>query len=224
MAVVKLGAIITGIAGSIGGWSFRRSQGSTVVYNRPRGGSKNRLLLNQALGSLRGVIQSWAALSVGSRNGWKNATGLFLFPDKFGTMRSLNARMFYIKLTARRDLIGQASPNPNTLDSTVIVNSIVAGSIVTGGIKQLEMNNLAADTDYIVQIEKVKNDSIAPTFTRRKMLMHTQLGVSVDITFTAEFDALFPNAVVGENYIVYVTGQNSDGFRATPLAIKILST
>ena len=68
MAVVKLGAIITQIAGSIGGWTFRRSQGSTVVYNKPGGASKNRLLLNAAFGNLREVIQGWALLSVGLRN------------------------------------------------------------------------------------------------------------------------------------------------------------
>lgn len=224
MATVKLGAMITAISGSVGGSTFRRTQGSTVMYNRPRGASKSRLLLNKALSQLRGTIQGWAALTQSVRDDWSTATALFLFPDKFGVMRSLNPRMFYIKLTARLKLVGLASPDPNTLDSTVIVNKIISASIISAGVKTLEMDVANATDTYILQIERVKNDSITPTFTRRKMLKHQVLGVGVDIVFTTEFNNRFPNSVAGEHYILYVIPQNPDGFRAVSLPIKIITT
>jgi len=86
------------------------------------------------------------------------------------------------------------------------------------------MANLIPAIDYIITIERTNNSSVSPTFTRRKMLMHTQLGISLDITFTTEFDLLFPNALPNEDYIIYVTPQNADGFKAVPLFLKILST
>lgn len=220
MAVVKLGAIITQIAGSIGGWTFRRSQGSTVVYNKPGGASKNRLLLNAAFGNLREVIQGWALLSVGLRNQWNNAAPNFLFPDKFGDLRALNGRSLYIKLTASNLTAGDPSPSPNTLDSTIQNNSIVNNVIISGGSKLLTMDTDDPNIKYLVQAERLKNESISATFTRREIIFADGAGFNNIIAYTAEFNAKFPDIVAGEFFNIYVTQQNPDGFRATTLVVK----
>lgn len=214
MATVKLGAIITAIAGSIGGWTFRRNGGTTMLYSKPSGASKNKLLLNNVFGALREVIQGWSLLTAQTRDDWVLAAPLFLFPDKFGDLRALNGRTLYIKLTSSLNITGDPSPDPTLLDSNIPSNPFVAALIQDGGDKTVTLTNTGGQTRYLIQVERLKNAAISPTFTRRKIIFAAVIGGGVTIDYTAEFNLAFPTLAETDLFNVYVTPQNVDGFRA----------
>ena len=60
MATFKLGAIITDIAGSIGGTTLKRNGSYKVIMNKSSGSAYSPLLQNRALSYLGSIFKAWA--------------------------------------------------------------------------------------------------------------------------------------------------------------------
>lgn len=119
MATAKLGIIVTEIAGTIGGVTFRRHRGTTVVGIKSVGGAKSILLQNPRLGNLRTLVNNWGLLPVATRDNWDTAALLFTFPDKFGDQRNLSGRELYLKLQGHQIVIGGGALDPTALASAI---------------------------------------------------------------------------------------------------------
>lgn len=134
MAVAKLGALVTGLAGSIGGTTFRRGNNFLVVQNKPKGPSKSRLATNTVLTRNVQTIQAWTSLNTGTQNAWDDAALLYQFPDKFGDLKNLTGRQLYIKLTTQAQWAGfTVLPDPTALDSTLAEFLNESNEIETNG-------------------------------------------------------------------------------------------
>ena len=102
MATFKLGAIITDIAGSIGGTTLKRNGSYKVIMNKSSGTPYSRSLNNPSLQYLPYIFKSWSHLSDAEKAAWKEQALLYTFPDKFGTLRNLSGRQLFVKLNAQR--------------------------------------------------------------------------------------------------------------------------
>jgi hypothetical protein len=98
MAVFKLGAFVTEIAGSVGGTTFKRFGSTQVMYNKSRGGSKSKLLSNNRLSYLAWLFKQWSVITYLQKNSWINETLNYQFPDKFGVSRNLSGKDFFMKM------------------------------------------------------------------------------------------------------------------------------
>lgn len=97
MARVQTGTIITDVAGSVGGNTFRRSCNGLVLQKRAnRSRSHNNSYQSSLITSAR-ILKHWSQLSLSERNAWSEISNKFLYPDRFGVMRSLPANQFYLK-------------------------------------------------------------------------------------------------------------------------------
>lgn len=219
MATIKLGAFITNIAGSIGGTNFRRHRASTVVSNKTAGGSKNKLKQNKALTEISKIVRSWSALSLSVRNQWNVQATNYQFPDKFGDMKNLTGRQLYIKLASGAIFANFPTPNVNTLSSSVQDFQPTAITFFNDAEVVIQTDTTMSGQAVMASFEFLKNDSIAPTFKRRKIVAvaelddESQIGLTIEDT---EFASMLKN---GDKYRVYLQPVNLSGFKGNKVYI-----
>ncbi len=212
MATIKMGAIITEIAGSVGGTNFRRFRGTFVMSNKSFGASKNRLLNNVGLFRNVKVIQEWANLTQSARDNWIDAALLFQFPDKFGDLKNLSGRELYIKLITQIRNSTWADPDPTTLDSTVDAIAIDSGEITTLPKAEVILDAIYANSCMLVQVQRMRSIVTGPVYNKRKVITKENNAYTDEITFTTGFWNTFPYAQIGDLYRVYISPINESGF------------
>ena len=134
MAVARLGALITQLAGSIGGTTIRRSGGNLVMYNRPNGLSLNKLRANVRLPLLTSANKGWGMVPQNEREQFERIARGVQFPDRFGNMRFITPRQVFNKSAGR--LIVYQLPIPPWLEWQYSTPIVEIGSIlvdISGG-------------------------------------------------------------------------------------------
>jgi hypothetical protein len=223
MATFKLGAIITDIAGSIGGTTLKRNGTYKVIMNKPSGSAYSRLLTNQALSYLGSIFKSWTYLSETDKNEWNAQALLYTFPDKFGTLRNISGRQLYIKLNAQRYQINPVTIDPSTLSSIIVpfvLNTFIYD--ISSGISSLTVNRDDADINtYLFTVEISTNPLRSPTFISRKTIHSLAVGSSFSVQMAPYILAEFPYWTYDYNTRVYVESINSSGFKSVMQSITM---
>lgn len=101
MAVIKLGSIITDIAGSIGGTTFRRTGTGHAVYNKQGRQAKSAFAPASRKNALGNIFASWYNLTENDREQWAKNASVYPLKDKFGNTKYLTGRQLYTKLNAQ---------------------------------------------------------------------------------------------------------------------------
>lgn len=222
MAKFQLGAIITGIKGSIGGTTFRQEGSSNIIQNKSRGASRSKLLQNKALNRMASIFQQYTLLSDTDKTAWTNASLLYQFPDKFGVLRNLKPRQLFIKLTSQ---FQASSPDPvdvSTISSVIdVFNTSTATWDLSLQALLLSVAYNSATTVLLVQVETSIQPLRAPTFIAREIIgvigslspYNLQLNANMSIRM----------AGIGTNYNcrLYITAMNQWGFRSVPLVVPM---
>ena len=216
MATFKLGAIITDIAGSIGGTTLKRNGSYKVIMNKSSGTPYSRSYNNPSLQYLPFIFKSWSHLSDVEKAAWKEQALLYTFPDKFGTLRNLSARQLFVKLNAQGYFLNGSLINPHGINSELDVYSINQAVFVPG-LNQFTFavtNNSGSAQYYYVSIELSLQPLRTPTFISRKIVgVYVILGTSgVDIL--ADILALYPFFSQVYNARLYVQAVNTSGFKS----------
>ena len=224
MATAKLSAIITAIAGTVGGVTFRRHNSTTVVSAKSMGTSKTANRLNQRLPELRNLMFSWQLLTPASRSDWAAAALNFTFPDKFGNLRNLPGRLLYLKLQGNQIVVNGPSINPLSLNGLINlgVNPLVSlsYSAFDGWSVVLNIDSVISDTLILIQAQLVSNPSQSSSNGRRQVLYYANASAQTSFDFSLEFMQKFPNTKVGDTYRFYLTYQNLSGFRSVPINVS----
>lgn len=101
MAVIKLGSIVTDIAGSIGGTTFRRTSTGHAVYNKQGKQVKSAFAKASRKNELGNIFSSWYNLTENEREQWAQNASVYPLKDKFGNKKYLTGRQLYTKLNAQ---------------------------------------------------------------------------------------------------------------------------
>ena len=101
MAVIKLGSIVTDIAGSIGGTTFRRTSTGHAVYNKQGKQVKSAFAKASRKIELGNIFSSWYNLTENEREQWALNASVYPLKDKFGNTKYLTGRQLYTKLNAQ---------------------------------------------------------------------------------------------------------------------------
>lgn len=144
MALIVLGAIVTDIAGSIGGTTFRRGTTYKSAYNKSSGPAFNKVKPNRVLPVLTNIIRGWGSLTQSVQNQWDAQATIYQFPDRFGNLRNITGRQLYIKLTSQALTAGYTTPPdpfnltgivpaPSELGVTVVANA--SGSVISANLE-----------------------------------------------------------------------------------------
>lgn len=216
MATFKLGAIITDIAGSIGGTTLKRNGSYRVIMNKPSGSAYSRLLRNKAISYLGSIFKAWAFLDTAVKEAWNTAALSYTFPDKFGTLRNLTGRQLFIKLNSQNYINDNTIIDPADITSEVPV-FVLEEFIYTENTEEFTVttsNSPALAGTYLYMFEVSLQPLHAPAFIAREIVdMYTDsANISRDVT--AKFLEKFPYWTPAYKARVYVTVMNSVGFRS----------
>jgi len=349
MAIAKLSTIVTAIAGTVGGVTFRRHAGQTVISKKSQGPSRATSLFNPRLSQMRTLITNWNSLTQTVRDAWATAALSFTFPDKFGDSHNLSGRELYLKLQGNLIVTGGGALDATTLASAINngVNPVLrvamslseqlfnspnfgtpadwvanlgwsitanlanwdsaiaatnqtlsqnvsmtlgqqyklrftisaatnfkillrfAGDILqdinvsyssyaigtydidftssgantifyifglnnggTGSISNISLfkilgfqstlnfDTVILGTTVLIQSQKLKNNAIAATFTRRQIIANKDMNAASLFDFSSELLAKFPNIAENDLIRIYITYMNSSGFRSVPVVVE----
>lgn len=216
MATFKLGAIITDIAGSIGGTTLKRNGSYKVIMNKPSGSAYSRLLQNKAISYLGSIFKAWAFLDTTVKDAWNTAALSFTFPDKFGTLRNLTGRQLFIKLNSQRYAYNTAIIDPTTLNST-LPPFLFTDAQKVPGTNQIFLEIFCEDTStiaYSVMAEVSIQPLHAPTFVSRKVFTHVVFQGNGTTDIFTPFIQNFPYYTEEYNARLYVFQLNESGFKS----------
>lgn len=221
MAVIKLGAFITDIAGSVGGTTFRRIPNGISITNKTRGSSRDRLLKNKALPLLTSIVNGWSNLNIGIKNLWIQQTLNFQFPDKFGDLKNLSGRQLYIKLNSQALFNNIPPPDVTALSSVVLVPEILSIVADTSPSIVIVLKDPINNQSINVQAQPIASKSVGFSVTNRQIFF-SEFAINED-TFNLgkEFFEKFRTVQDGDFFNFYIYYTNTSGFRSQTLLERV---
>jgi hypothetical protein len=215
MANIKLGAIITDIAGSVGGSTFRRTPAGIILYNKQGTQIKSAFAKNSVKNKLGAILSAWNFLSTMEKDFYIDKATLYTFPNKFGTMRNLTGRQFYTKLNA------QMLPSASNVSTSPWYDENYSGSLdsinASFGSEQVEFFFNAELTDYIllIQIYPLRNGA-NPKPSKRSVCTYAQImGAVTSVNLWSEFVTQYPNANTGTTWGANIIFMTQSGFQTS---------
>ena len=216
MATFKLGAIITDIAGSIGGTTLKRNGSYKVIMNKSSGTPYSRSLNNPSLQYLPYIFKSWSHLSDAEKAAWKEQALLYTFPDKFGTLRNLSGRQLFVKLNAQRWL-----DIPSFVDVSAIssfTENFTLGNVIYVPLRpffSLSVDgNYSGYQKYYVSFEISLQPLRAPSFISRKIIGVYVLSAGAGTNILEDVLRAYPFFNKNYNARLYICAVNNSGFKS----------
>ena len=216
MATFKLGAIITDIAGSIGGTTLKRNGSYKVIMNKSSGTPYSRSYNNPSLQYLPFIFKSWSRLSDAEKAAWKEQALLYTFPDKFGTLRTLSARQLFVKLNAQRWLDTPSFVDVSTI-SSLTMNFGIEHVIYNSREPRFDIavNGYSSGSQkYYVSMEISLQPLRAPTFVSRKIIGVYEFSAYGGANIIDDVMLAYP--FFNRNYYarIYMCDINDSGFKS----------
>lgn len=212
MATFKLGAIITDVAGSIGGTTIRRTPNGHTMYNKQGTQIKSAFAEKNKRVQLSNVFSSWARLSEAEQTTWKDLAVLYPQKDKFGGLKQLTARQFYTKLNAQLVPVG-AYVNLGRFDPTI--SEAVVTSVLLDASSEVFAFSLDQAIDgfyFMVSVYRVRSKrGVKPHAHFRRTYAQLQVGTTT-IDIWDAFNEQFNIYSKGDNFGVNIQIMSVSGF------------
>lgn len=218
MAVFKLGAFVTEIAGSVGGTTFKRFGSTQVMYNKSRGGSKNKLLANNKLAYLSWLSKQWRTLTISEKNSWEIETEGYTFPDKFGVPRVLSAKDFFIKCNGNLTVTGQFNADASSFDGVISIFNIDDFIVdMSTNTALFYIIDVTAENYFLYQLSVTATEPTSFVFNRQKIVAWTVESDDFGYDLYPVLIERYPNLKVGDWVTVYVQAMSGFGLRGPKL-------
>jgi hypothetical protein len=216
MATFQLGAIVTAIAGSIGGTTLKRNGGYKVMMNKSSGTPYSRSYDNPALYYLPFIFKSWATASQVERDGWNALALTYTFPDKFGTLRNITGRQLFIKLNSQGWALNKALMNFDEVTAVLPEWSIdtVFFDPELDSFTFSVNNSNTGDNYYYLYLELSLNQLQAPTFISRKVINVATIAGNSAVNIINAVREAYPYFNNKYYYRLYVQQVNTSGFKS----------
>jgi hypothetical protein len=224
MANIKLGAIITNIAGSVGGSTFRRTPAGIILYNKQRQQIKSAFSKRAVKNRLGAILSSWSLLDGATRSDWEDLAPLYPQKNKFGDDVVLSGRQFYTKLNA------QLIPVNQSVDLATFNDVVYLGVVLSVAIDISESQfyvECSADLDGFYALVSVYPLRFGANSKPTRAAFPTYAsdpGSKTTFNMYAEFIGQFPNAKVGQTYGVNIKIMNSSGFQTSTQSFSVTTT
>ena len=223
MAVIKLGSIVTDIAGSIGGTTFRRTSTGHAVYNKQGRQVKSAFAPASRKNALGNIFASWYLLSESEQNQWNTNASKYPLKDKFGNTKYLTGRQLYTKLNAQLLPAGTTS-NPAEFDTYVELAPIQIDtfSIDDGVLSLYVEGSFSGQTMYISMYQLRQKGRVKPhAHFKRTAVVNVTPNVYVSIW--KEFRNQFPLASNGQTFGFNIQFVNASGVMTSVLAFTAVA-
>jgi hypothetical protein len=209
MAIFKLGAIVTEVAGSIGGTVLKRGANNYVMQNKPLKASKQNLLSNNRLGAIGQIFSLWNYLSDSEREAWNLQATMQTFPNKFGDAKYLTGRQLFSKVNISGIVSGNQVIDPTGYNK--ITPSIVfsLALILWEDSILLITLDLGTPTAFVqLSAEFSKNNLPSASFTTRKTFFAGEFSDAVAQNVGPALFAEYPFLDSSYNLRIYASTVN----------------
>lgn len=214
MAIIKLGSIVTSIAGSMGGTTFRRTPRGVISYNKQNRQSRSALASASQRLPIGHLFAQWRFLDKAIQNQYISLASLYSFPDRFGNQVFLSGRQFFTKLNSQLLPVNQVVDLANFDDE-------IPKSVVT----EVE---LSVEDEYLnISVTGVTSSSyICVSFYNLRKGGSTKPHAHFKPTFTRlvfassvldawdDFKYQFPFAQIGSDFGCNIYFVNPSGFKS----------
>lgn len=224
MARILLGSIITSIAGSIGGTTFRRSANGLVMQNKQQVQKRSARSSNSRISQIASIIKLWNSFDNATVTAWNNAALLYEFKNKFGQPVYYSGRQLFVKCNTTTMLFGRYNDKPdgvhNTLESVYIKN---ADFNISTNKFDITLNQPLVKCKLFIQVEILRTANTIFQQTSNKVIFIAT--VNNGDTFRIQDQVNDYLGAVGRDQIIRITNQvvNDWGFKQLPVFIDIIT-
>ena len=223
MAVIKLGSIVTDIAGSIGGTTFRRTSTGHAVYNKQGRQVKSAFAKASRKNELGNIFRSWYDIKESEREQWAMNASKYPLKGKFGNTKYLTGRQLFTKLNAQLLPAGTTS-NPIDFDVYVELapSKINSFQISESSLSIYVGGSFSKQTIYISMYQLRKGGRVKPhAHFKRTAVKLTSSDSVLDIW--DEFQKQFPLAKDGQTFGFNIQFVNASGVMTSVLAFTAVA-
>ena len=218
--------MITNIAGSIGGTTFKRSPSGIVMMNKNLGGSKSARLKNNYVFKLGNVFRRWTHLDESTKTAWNEYALTITFPDKFGNQKNLTGRELFIKCSGTLSLFNASITLPNDYSDKIPDFDITECYInLPAGEFNVYLTQLAWEGYVLLYIEKIPYVNYCYSNPKTKFFYGFEMNGDISFNYISNFLQRFPAVKAGESYRFFFIPISYNGIRTTPAYVdRIVET
>ena len=220
MATVKLGQLISNIAGTVGNVTFRRFKNGHIAQVKTLGASKAQLLQNNALSGFADAVRYWNLVSASERSAWNSAAALHQFPDKFGDLKYLSGRQLFIKCHVNVKAVGSPQIFVSGFNTNVDSVFLETDEITLNGTNEIYPDSTANQGYCLIQAVLMKNNVIKPDYKRHEIAAWFDWGLTDHVSIGQYLLNKYPYLKVGDTVMLYATNMNPYGIRSVTEAIR----
>ena len=223
MAVIKLGSIVTDIAGSIGGTTFRRTSTGHAAYNKQGRQVKSAFAKASRKNALGNIFSSWYNLTESEREQWAYNASVYPLKNKFGNTKYLTGRQLYTKLNAHL-LPANETSNVNSFDPFV---ELAPTTITSFDISNSELSLYVGgsfDSQIIyVSVYQLRSRGRVKPHAHFKRTAVKKVTPKISVNIWDEFQKQFPLAVNGQTFGFNIQFVNASGVMSSVLAFTAVA-
>lgn len=214
MAIIKLGSIVTSIAGSMGGTTFRRTPRGVISYNKQNRQSRSALASASQRLPIGHLFAQWRFLDKSVQNEYISLASLYSFPDRFGNQVFLSGRQFFTKLNSQLLPVNQVV---NLIDFDDEIPKSVVSELelsVVGQHFRVPVVGVVSSSYICVSVYNIRKGGSSKPHAHFKPTFTRLVAVDTVLDIWDYFKIQFPFARPGVDFGCNVYFVNHSGFKS----------
>ena len=219
MAKIKLGAIVVGMSGKLGGHVFATNKGGAYMRTKTTPLNPRSVLQTSFRAIFAQISALWGTLTEVQRNGWRAAVSSFAKTDVFGDIKNPTGKALFQRLNTNLENTGQAqitvAPMPAALTSADVTG--VTGAVAIPALAVAYANATTGDKVIIYATTKLTQGT---KFVKNKLgLLQVFAGAGAGTyDILASYQAKYGTLIAGDNIYIGLRTVNTIGM-ASPMQI-----
>lgn len=220
MAIVKLGAPVTGIRGTVGGVTYSANKSGAYVKQWAAPPKPIRVQTAQQQGWLGSLPGEWRALSQALRDAWDvwaalaaqektNALGEAYYCSGWNWFVELNLSCYLVGRATQTAVPVIAKPAAPTYTLILEATGVGADSRVTYG-----AGEFAPDLDLILYVDLVSSEGRAVWPLPYRFVHYNRNPVGTEESIQASLDSVYGAVAVGQRGFAALQKGTSEGYRS----------
>ena len=210
---ILLGAIVTNMAGSVGGQTVRRSQNGLILYNKPQKKNIGAVTSNPQVRLMQELMTTWNEVDPLERAAVITRAATLQFDNTFGEKVYLKPFQYYVSAMSKLAAVGRN--DKSFLDSPVTIKSVPILNITMKYDPEsiaLTMGAIQDNTNFILKIFISNKSTIFPT-SRMAVIFYG--GVFADYNANDAFfkaQSIFPLLSVDDTFTIFSQSVSLGGY------------
>jgi len=219
MAKIKLGAIVVGMSGKLGGHVFATNRGGAYMRTKTSPINPQTSYQTAQRAMFAGISAAWGGLSDANRKSFRDAVASFATTNVFGDLKNPTGKALYQRLNINLENTGQSQLTVAPMPAAVTAADVTSatGAAGTPAFAIAHAGATTGDKVIVYATDKVSNGT---KFVKNKLRqIGTYAGQAAgNIDILSDYTARFGALVAADNIYVAVRTVNSVG-QASPLQI-----